>query len=297
MGDLTGSPISIGDRMKKSSLSGIKNVIWALAIFAALTALLVGFAFSVSTRYNGEKESGVLTLGQGRKADSISDDGVIFSSGADNALNTGVLREMVSTQDNGLSAAFSYTYLCDSSIMGINEYSMDFGSSATAEMWTDDGSGFPAANAANASIIFPSDGSLLTPADAAMVYQPKRLVIYIGGDELAAADEASFISGYTQLINSIRSVSSDTAIICCSIASVSSAYPSSDGLTASLVAQANDWIRQVCSNTGVYYADLASLLNDENGFLRDEYSSPNGRSLGSAGIAEVIQYFRYHGVG
>lgn len=280
--------------MKKSTLSGVKNIIWALAILASLVALLVGLIFSVSTRYTGERESGVLVLGQGGKADSISDNGVIFSSDMNGADFSGpALLEMASTQDNGLQAPFSYTYLCDSTILGINDYS----SSATAEMWTDDGSGFSVSNAANTKIIYPNDGSLITPSDAAMVYQPGRLVIYIGGDDLASASEESFLAGYTQLINSIRNASSDTTIICCSIASVSTAYPSTDGLTPELIRQANGWIRQVCSNTGCYYADLASVLNDESGYLRDEFSSPDGRTLGSAGTAKIIEYFRYHHAG
>lgn len=282
--------------MKKTSLSGVKNIIWALAILASLIALFVGLIFSVTSRYSGERESGILTLGQGRKTESVSDDGVIFSSDVDMAGMPGPVIDYPNTQDNGLGAAFSYTYLCDSTLVGINDYSASYGGSAAAELWTDDGSGLPAANAANTNIIYPSDGSLITPSSAAMVFQPKRLVIYIGGDDLASASKESFISGYTELINSIRKVSGETTIICCSIGSVSSAYPGSDGLTADLISQANSWIREVCSLTGAYYADLASLLNDENGMLRDEFTSPDGRSLGSAGISKVVEYFRYHGI-
>lgn len=183
--------------MKKTSLSGVKNIIWALAILASLIALFVGLIFSVTSRYSGERESGILTLGQGRKTESVSDDGVIFSSDVDMAGMPGPVIDFPNTQDNGLGAAFSYTYLCDSTLVGINDYSASYGGSAAAELWTDDGSGLPAANAANTNIIYPSDGSLITPSSAAMVFQPKRLVIYIGGDDLASASKESFISGYT----------------------------------------------------------------------------------------------------
>ena len=85
-------------------------------------------------------------------------------------------------------------------------------------------------------------------------------------------------------------------IICCSIASVSTNYQGGDGLTPELVARANTWIRQVCVQTGAWYADIASLLNDSSGYLSDSYLMPDGRSISEAGIAIVVDYFRTHGL-
>ena len=137
---------------------------------------------------------------------------------------------------------------------------------------------------------------MITPSNAAMVAQPKRLVIYIGGDDLAAASEETFKAGYSQLIKAVRSASSETKIICCSIGSVGSAYPSSDGLTKDLIAQANGWIKDISIENGTYFADLASLLNDSDGYLKAEFTAPDGRNLSAAGIAKLVEYFRYHGV-
>lgn len=275
----------------KNGLSGVKNLIWALAIFVSLLALLVGLIFAVVTKYYGDNMDGTLVLGQGV---SIS-----ANSGVDNALDQpadpGKVMELPATQDNGIESVFNFTYLCDSTIVGINEYATSYGGTATAQLWTDDGSGLAAATAATTQIVYP-DGSMITPSNAAMVAQPKRLVIYIGGDDLANATEESFKAGYTQLINAVRSASSETKIICCSIASVSSAYPSSDGLTKELIAQANQWIRDISIQNGAYFADLAALLNDSDGYLKPEFTSPDGRTLASAGIAKLVEYFRYHGV-
>ena len=57
---------------------------------------------------------------------------------------------------------------------------------------------------------------------------------------------------------------------------------------------ANNWIRQICVDTGVYYADLASFLNDESGYLSDSYLMPDGRSIAALGIQLIIDYFRTH---
>ena len=62
------------------------------------------------------------------------------------------------------------------------------------------------------------------------------------------------------------------------------------------MARANAWIRQVYIQTGTWYADLASLLNDSNGYLSDAYLMPDGRSIAPAGIAIIVDYFRFHGV-
>lgn len=277
----------------KNGLSGVKNLIWALAIFVSLLALLVGLIFSVFTKYYGDKLEGTLVLGQGV---SVSGDALV-----DNALDQpsgvpGNVMELPATQDNGIESVFNFTYLCDSTIAGINDYSSSYGGNATAQLWTDNGGGLSAASAATTQIVYPGDGSLITPSNAAMVAQPKRLVIYIGGDDLASATEESFKAGYTQLIKSIRSASSETKIICCSLASVSSAYPGTDGLNKDLIATANGWIRDISIENGAYFADLASIFNNEDGYLKDEYISPDGRALGSAGIARLVEYFRYHGV-
>ena len=275
-----------------NGLSGVKNLIWALAIFVSLLALLVGLIFSVVTRYYGDDMDGTLVLGQGVSISGDSDvDNVLSAPGA-----SGNLLELPATQDNGIESVFNFTYLCDSTIVGINEYATSYGGNATAQLWTDNGGGIPAANAATTQIVYPGDGSMITPSNAAMVAQPKRLVIYIGGDDLAAASEETFKAGYSQLIKAVRSASSETKIICCSIGSVGSAYPSSDGLTKDLIAQANGWIKDISIENGTYFADLASLLNDSDGYLKAEFTAPDGRNLSAAGIAKLVEYFRYHGV-
>ena len=138
------------------------------------------------------------------------------------------------------------------------------------------------------------DGSLITPADAALVTRPGTLVIYLGGDGLADTTEEEFIDGYTRLIESIRTNSSATKIVACSIGSISSNYQGSDGLPSDMIFYANSWIRKVCANTGVYYADLASLLNDEYGKLSDAFLTPDGRSISAMGINTIVDYFRGH---
>ena len=274
----------------KIGLSGLKNLIWALGIVLVLLALLVGLIFSFSQKRSGERESGTMILGEtASRKDAKAKDGV------DGMAYVGQLNELPSTQKQGLDYLFGdVTFLSDKTLSGLADYSINYGD-IPATIWTDNGGGLTAVDAADTPIIFV-DGSMITPANAAMISQPKRLVIYLGADGLADATRESFIEGYELLINSIRSNSPSTVVIVCSIASVSNNYQGGDGLTPTLVRQANDWIRQVCIDTGALYADLASILNNDNGQLKDEYLMPDGRSIALAGITAVVDYFRLHAV-
>ena len=278
-----------------NGLSGIKNIIWAFAIVIALAAVLIGLIITMVLGFGGQRQDGTLYLGESvglssgskRPSDSPVDGGLESSFGA---------MALPGTQDMGLEYLFNLTFLCDDSFSAVNSFGANFGSTASAQIWLPAGDSFPADGAAGTRIIYPNDGTEKSPADAAGVYQPSRLVIYLGGDGLGSADRDSFTAGYSSLVKGIQSASPDTRIICCSIGSVTAAYAGVDGLTAERVAQANQWIQQVCADTGVYYADLGAILNDTSGALSAEYASADGRSINSSGISKVMDYFRMHGI-
>lgn len=268
-------------------LNAVKNIFWMLTLIVAVIAVLVGTVFAVSRKFYGDRLDGALDI-RSEKVTQVKKPGASQTPADGDALT-----ELNSTQDAGIEYVLSLTYLCDSTIIGLNDYASGLGN-AKANMWTDAGTGLTAASACDTMIVSPSDSSQITPVNAAMVYQPKRLVIYIGGDGLASATEESFTAGYKKLIESVLASSPNTSVVCCSIGSIAAAYTGSDGLTVEQFAEANKWIASVCRETGVKFADLASVLNGENGYLKVEYASPDGRSLNSAGINELINYFRYH---
>ncbi len=275
----------------KNGLSGVKNILWALAILLTLLALLVGLIFSMSQKNRGERASGTITLGQ---IDHTKKGAADELAGLPDA-TPAQLMELPATQKSGLDTVFGMTFLCDKTIAALRTYAEHYGDGVTAQIWTDNGSGLCAADAADTPIVFV-DGSLITAANAAMITRPKTMVLYLGGDRLADLSEQEFVQGYTRLIESIRDASPDTRIIVCSIASISSNYQGTDGLTTQKIAQANVWIRHICINNACYYADIASLLNTDDGHLSDAYLTPDGRSVAAAGIALIVDYFRFHGI-
>ena len=101
---------------------------------------------------------------------------------------------------------------------------------------------------------------------------------------------------YETLIRGIQSASPDTAIIVCTITSVTISYSGSDGLEFTLVNEANEWLTQICADTGVFFADAASAVSDSNGSLLTEYASANGKTLNSAGLNQILTYLRNHAI-
>lgn len=278
-----------------NGLSGIKNIIWAFAIVVALAAVLVGLITTMVLGFGGQRQDGTMYLGE--SAGTSAGDRQRPDNGVDGGLENGFgAMALPGSQDTGLEYLFNLTFLCDNSFSAVNSFGTNFGSTASAQVWLPAGGSFPAANAAGTKIIYPNDGTEKSPADAAGLYQPARLVIYLGGDGLGSTDQASFTAGYRALVQGIQSASPETKIICCSIGSVTTAYAGVDGLTPELVAQANQWIQQVCADTGVYFADLGALVNDTSGALSAEYTSADGRSINSGGISKIMEYFRMHGI-
>ena len=108
--------------------------------------------------------------------------------------------------------------------------------------------------------------------------------------------EEAFRAAYKGLIDSIRSASPDTKIIVCSLLPVAENYTGADGLTNVAVAQVTTWLKQVCTEASVYYADISSALT-LNGSLASEYSTGDGHALSSAGCSKVLEYLSTHAVG
>ena len=63
---------------------------------------------------------------------------------------------------------------------------------------------------------------------------------------------------------------------------------------ASAASSCGSRLHMVCTDTGAYYADIAAIVNDEQGFLSDEFLTPDGRSIAAAGIALIVDYLRCH---
>lgn len=281
----------------RGKLSGLKNIIWAFGIVVCLLAVLVGFIIAAVSKYDGEQEKGAINLGGTADIQDTSDKQE-EPAGEDMPVSygDGTLHELAESADGGQAYVDTLTFLCDSTLIGLRDYGMLTGGAATSQVWGSAAGNIPASSISTCTIRYPGDGSEISPADAAMVTKPEKLVISLGMDSLQSVTKEEFISAYTTLVGDIRRASPDTVIICCALTSVVPEYAGVDGLTAAMALEANEWIKQVCIDTGAYYADAGAVLRDSSGNLLTEFASSNGKALNSSALDKILEYLRTHTV-
>lgn len=277
----------------RGKLNTIKNLAWALAIAVALLALVLGLFFTAFTRYDGEMERPQVQLGELRTA---RDESAAAAPGAPVQAATGQLITLAETKDAGQGYIDSLTFLCDSATIGLRDYGLLSDGLATTQVWGSQSGSLPAAELADCLIRYPGDGSEIRPADAAMVAKPAILVVSVGQDGLASVDQQTFVQNYEALVQSIRAACPGTVIVCCSITNLGPSYAGTDGLTRDGISWANDWIQQVCKDTGAYFCDVAGEMRDSTNVLDANYTSANGKTLNSAGLNTWLGYLRTHAV-
>lgn len=265
-------------------LVGLKNILWAIGIVVCLLALFVGFIFSAVTPYHGQADPRTPDLNAVRQENTTVDVEALSFAEPD-----GELHELLQTQDAGEDYIRSTVFLTDSIMIALRDQSLTGG-----DVWSSNSGSLQMANIAEWKVLY-SDGSRITPADACMIAHPRRLIICVGSDGLAAVSRDEFISGYETLIRSIQRLSPDTTIVCCAVAPVAEGYDGVDELTSDLTRDANDWIREVCRETGVYFADTAEAVRAGND-LNPKFAAANLKALNTAGVQAVLGYLRTHAV-
>ena len=268
-----------------------KNFGWALAIGVALFALLLGLLFTAFTRYGGELDRPKIQLGEVSAA--VPEAGTLPEADAVQD-RTGRLVTLAGTADGGQGYIDSLTFLCDSATIGLRDYGILSGGIATTQVWGSNSGSLPIGTIPDALIKYPGDGSQINAIDAAMIAKPKILVISIGQDGLMGVDKETFIANYESLVMGIREKSPGTYIVCCSVTSVGANYAGADGLTRDAINWANDYIQEVCIDTGAYFCDVAHDMRDSTSVLDGSYASSNGKTLNTAGLNAFLQYLRTH---
>lgn len=272
--------------------SKMKNVIWAVGIFACLLAVAVGFVIASVNRYSGEPFSTEVNLNSGRVSGNSNvaqlTDGSSASSGEQ------LLMSLHETEDAGMSYIDKLTFLCDSSVIGIRDYGILSGGKDTVQVWGTEVGSLKISDLMNGNIVYPADGSLISIADAAMIAKPAYLVIAVGQDGLSAVDENTFKASYSSMISKIKAASPDTVLMCSSISSISENYTGLDGLTSEMVLTANEWIKDICRVNACYYVDAGHACDTGYGYVHVSYLSTNGKTLNSTGVTEYVNYLRTH---
>ncbi len=267
--------------------TAIKNVIWAICIGLALLALIVGLFIAAVEHYNGDKTRPVMDIGSavGAGAAKTAPDNVGAGEGT---VADGQLHELKSSRDAGQAYLDKLCFLCDSSTIPLKTSGL-----VTGQVWGGEDRTLPMTTAFSWRIVYPVDGSVISPGTAAMIAKPGILVIAVGSDDAGSISREDFVENYGLLIRSVLENSPSTRVICGAVCSVTTAYAGSDGLTGERASELNDWIKQVCTDTGAYYANWSGALTN-GGYLRPEYAEADGRTLSGAGLSALLGWLRTH---
>ena len=259
----------------------LKDMIWAACIAIALAAVFVGFVLEAVGHYYGDKSRPVMDLGHSVSAPKTE----VRQSGM---TADGTVHRLQQSADAGQVYLDSLVYLCDASFIPLRSSGLTAG-----QVWGSESGSLPMNKLDLWTITFPADNSQRSPGQACMLSQPKTLVLCIGSEGLDGLNEDSFVQYYEALIEDIHNYSPATVMICCPVASVAPGYTGLDNLSGTRAAEINSWIMRVCRETGAWYADLTSVLND-GGYLRVEFAEPDGRTLNAAGLNAMLNYLRIH---
>ena len=119
------------------------------------------------------------------------------------------------------------------------------------------------------------DDKGMTAADYAKQKQPKRIFIMLGSNAMSGSDHSGLEESYRELIDTLKKTCPNSEICCISI-TPTARYNDYPNISNSEVREVNKFIRNMCSELGLKYCDLYSLISDEDGYFLDEYAEVDG---------------------
>ena len=177
----------MGDFMKRN-LSVMKNMGWALAIILCLLVLFVALIIAAALPYSGPIQRGGVQLNEldSEPTEVVEQKEEIILS---------ELRTLPESGDAGQGYIDGLTFLCDSSVIGLRDYALLAGGTATTQVWGSTAGNIPASSFAECLIRYQAEMVEISPAEAAAKAQPSRLVVVLGSDGLDSVDEDTFVEG------------------------------------------------------------------------------------------------------
>ena len=119
------------------------------------------------------------------------------------------------------------------------------------------------------------DDKGVTAVEYAKQKQPKRIFIMLGSNAMSGTDHSGLQDSYRELVSRLMGACPNADICCISITPTArkNDYPNIDN---SEVREVNKYIKSMCSELGLKYCDLYSLISDEDGYFLDDYAEVDG---------------------
>ncbi len=213
-----------------------------------------------------------------------------YVSGLNNAENTDVL--LSKTAHGGVEYLNKIIFLGDSRTYGLKSFAMLKDGKNTNQVWTPKNGTMSIWDMQYQRILHPRSSNELTVAEAAKIDTPEVLIVSLGINGVKIVQKDYFIAEYSKLIKSIKEASPKTKIVLQSIFPVCRSYTA---ISNTKIKEGNKWIIEVAKQTGSFYLNTAEALCDDEGYLKEEYST-DGCHLTPLGLDVQIEYICTHTV-
>lgn len=123
--------------------------------------------------------------------------------------------------------------------------------------------------------------------------KPKSIYIMLGANDIAMGISAEkYAKLYSDVIDKLKSASSDTKIYVESILPVTLKYSSKGtGITNEKIERYNAALKTLCTQKDIVFCDVASVLKDSDGTLLSNLSS-DGFHLNKTGYGKWVSYLK-----
>lgn len=118
------------------------------------------------------------------------------------------------------------------------------------------------------------DDKGMTAVEYAAQKQPKRIFIMLGSNAMSGS-HSGLESSYRELVEKLIDVCPDADICCISVTPTARVtdYPNIDN---SEVREVNRYIKSMCSELGLKYCDLYSIISDDDGYFLEDFAEIDG---------------------
>ena len=196
------------------------------------------------------------------------------------------------TADMGQEYLDSIIFLGDSTTYALLAYGVLSGGTRSPQVWTPANRTFSLFNQNGITILYPETGLNIKLEEAVSLKKPEYMIITLGINGVSSMNEDYFKSEYTALINRIRTACPDTKIILNTIYPVARNY---NLISNAKISKGNEWIYSLAEELDLRFLDTASVLKDEDGYLRSAYQNGDGLHLSVDALKIVLDYIRTHG--
>jgi len=273
--------------MNKNKTSNFHGF-WSLSILICIVAVVFSFFFVACSREPASTQPPANTgTASGDENPSPTDE----TPPPEEAPPPVILAE---SEDMGQSYIDSIIFLGDSTTNGLRFYGVLSGGKETKQVWVPSNATFSLFNQDGIKIVYPETGEETLIEDAVAQTKPEYMVLTLGVNGVSMMEEDWFKREYIALIERIQENSPGTKIILNSIYPVGKEYQEKS-ITNELIDRANQWVLEIAAELGLRYLNTASILKDDEGYLRHGYDNSDGIHLEGETLRLVLDYIRTHG--